>query len=144
MKARTFAAIVFVALGLTSCERYVYTVRDETSEEVRWYSGEFNVERWIEGCDADGLNRYYMANVSIPRLDYNAVRYGQVSCYLYVGPGTQAPLPYVRHYENYKDQRWTRTIDYEYYEGGITIYVTDNDFAGDVPEPITFRIILSW
>ena len=39
---------------------------------------------------------------------------------------------------------WTRTIDYEYYNGGMTIYVTDSDFAGDVPGPIAFRVMMSW
>ena len=144
MKTITFAAIAVMALGLCSCERYVYTVRDETTEEVRWYSGEFTLEHWIECCDADGLNRYYKADVSIPRLNSKTIRNGQINCYLYVGQDIQAPLPYVRHFENYQGQRWTCTVDFEYYSGGITIYVTDNDFAGDVPEPMSFRIALSW
>lgn len=144
MKGRIFAAIAVMALGLTSCERYVYTIRDETSEEIRWYSAEFNVERWVECCDADGLNRYYVADISIPRITSNVIRYGQVNCYLFVGAETQTPLPCVRHYENLKAQLWTRTIDYEYYNGGLSIYVTDNDFAGDVPEPMSFRITMAW
>lgn len=145
MKTGTFAVIILMALGLTSCEKKeIYTVRDETAEQVNWFCGEFDVERWMECSDADSLNKYYKADIRIQHLDCDAVHYGQVNCYLYVGPDIQTPLPYNRHYENRVGQKWTRTIDYEYYEGGITIYVTDNDFAGDVPGPMTFRITLAW
>lgn len=144
MKTVTFTAIMIMTLGLVSCERYVTTVRNETTDDVRWYSAEFCVDYWTACCDADGLNGYYKADVRIYDLNYKILRSGQVSCYMYVNADTQTPLPCVRHYENYRGQMWTRTIDYEYYNGGMTIYVTDSDFAGDVPGPISFRVMMSW
>lgn len=144
MKKIAFAAMAIMAFGLMSCENDASTIRDELSEEVRWYSGEFNVDCWTRLSDTDGLNGYYKADVRIPNLNYSVLRGGQVNCYLFVGKDAQAPLPYVRHYENGSGQRWTRTIDYEYYDGGVTVYVTDSDFAGDVPEAMSFRIMLAW
>lgn len=144
MKAGKLAAIAVMALGVTSCDRYVNTLRNETSEEVRWYSADFHVDRWTKVYDADGLNGYYKADVKVSYLDYAVLRGGQVNCYLYTSTETQTPLPNVRHYENSAGQRWTRTIDYEYYSGGLTIYVTDNDFACDVPGGMYFRVVYSW
>lgn len=144
MKTVTFTAIAIMTLGLVSCEGYVSTVRNETTDCVRWYSCEFCVNCWTECCDAEGLNRYYKADVSVYHLSGEVTRAGQVSCYMYVDNDVQAPLPSVRHYENNEGQMWTRTIDYDYYCGGMTIYVTDSDFAGGVPGPMAFRVMLSW
>lgn len=144
MKARILLVIILLTLGLTSCENDARTLRSVTNEDVNWYSGEFTVDRWEKCCDRDGLNVYYRAEVRIDRINYMVFRGGQVNCYLYIDQYTQAPLPNVRHYENKEGQMWTRTIDYDYYEGGMTIYVTDSDFAGDYPDPMSFRLILTW
>lgn len=144
MKTWTFTAVILMTLGLGSCTFEANTLRNDVAEEVRWYSGEFQISRWEKVCDEDGLNGYYRANVMIPQLQYSILRGGQVNCYMFLDGNAQAPLPCVRHYENLYGQTWTRTIDYEYYDGGITVFVTDSDFAGDVPDILSFRIMLAW
>ena len=51
---------------------------------------------------------------------------GVVLCYLYDNE-RQIMLPSVRHYSD-GDFLWTQTIDYEYYVGGIEIFLTNSDF----------------
>lgn len=145
MKTRIITAIVLATIGLASCsESDTFALRDQCTEDACWYSGEFDVNRWTKVSDRDGLNSYYMADIRVPRLDYEIMRGGLVNCYLFVNSNTQTPLPCVRHYENADGQLWTRTIDFEYYNGGVTVFVTDSDFSGDVPDSMTFRIMLSW
>lgn len=144
MKKGIFTAVILMTMGLVSCTIETTTLRNDVAEEIRWYSGEFNVSRWEKVCDADGLNSYFRADVIVPQLNYSVLRGGQVNCYMLLDKNSQAPLPCVRHYENLYGQTWTRTIDYEYYDGGITVFVTDSDFAGEVPDILSFRIMLAW
>lgn len=147
MKTRIIlAALLLTTLGMLSCADDADTLRSDISQETRWYSGEFSVlaTEWIKVADRNGLNSYYKASKRITQISDNVLSGGQVNCYLYVDNNTQAPLPNVRHYENNSGQMWTRTVDYDFYNGGVTIYVTDSDFAGEKPESMTFRIILSW
>ena len=63
----------------------------------------------------------------------------------------QTQLPCTRYMSDGKHQ-WTRTIDFDFYKRGITIYVTDfvtqneastkpsDDFVPDEPGEIKFRI----
>jgi len=146
MKTRIIlAALLLTSLGMVSCADDADTLRSDISSETRWYSGEFTVAatEWIKVADRNGLNSYYKADKHISELTYDVLRGGQVNCYLYVADNTQAPLPNVRHYENNNGQMWTRTVDYEFYYGGVTVYVTDSDFAGNTPESMTFRISIS-
>lgn len=144
MKTRIIAAIILGAVGLMSCEDDARTLRVETTEDVCWYSGEFSIGHWTKVSDRNGLNSYYKADVRLNNMNYDVISGGLVNCYLFVDADVQAPLPCVRHYENAEGQMWTRTIDYEYYYGGLTVYVTDSDFAGENPGPMSFRIMLSW
>lgn len=138
------AAMAIMALGLTSCEDGTRTLRSEVVEDVRMFSSEFNVCHWTKVTDRDGLNTYYKHDISCPEIKHQVLRGGQINCYLYTGEDSQVPLPCVRHYENENGNRWTRTIDCEYWVGGVTVYVTDSDFAGGVPDNMSFRIMLSW
>lgn len=138
------AAIAFMAFGLMSCEDDTRTLRSDVADEVRMYSGEFPVEHWTKCSDRGGLNPYYKADIRCSKITYTVLRGGQVNCYLYTGNTSQVQLPCVRHYENAQGDQWTRTIDCEYWDGGVTVYVTDSDFAGGTPEPMSFRIMLSW
>ena len=53
-------------------------------------------------------------------------------------------MPYVRHYEDINGVLWTRTVDYDYAVGNIAIYVTNSDFIKDLPEKMTFRVVMMW
>ena len=144
MKTEVIAAVMaFMAFGLVSCDDS-RTLRSDVAEEVRMYSGEFSVDHWTKVSERDGTNQYYKHDIKCHEIDYDVLRGGQINCYLYTGTDSQVPLPCVRHYENGNGDRWTRTIDCEYWHGGLTIFVTDSDFAGSVPEPMSFRVMVSW
>lgn len=135
-----FAAMAFFAV---SCDDDTRNLRNETTEDVIWRSIEIKADSWIKCADREGLNPYYKTSVNVPQINNNVLKGGIVTCYLYDGDA-QAPLPSVRHYENASNQLWTRTIDYEYYSGGVTFYVTDSDFAGQYPGTLYFRLMLAW
>lgn len=137
-------AIAFLAFGLVSCEDDSHTLRSEVAEDIRMYSTEFNINHWTKVTDRDGLNTCYAADVRIPRINLTVLRGGQLNCYIYTGCDSQSPLPCVRHNENAQGDMWTRTVECEYWDGGLTVYVTDSDFAGGVPDPMSFRVMLSW
>ncbi|MCQ2083410.1 MAG: hypothetical protein MJY58_02800 [Bacteroidaceae bacterium] len=143
-KIITTVAIAFMTFGLMSCDNDTRTLRSEIAEEVNMYSGEFYIDHWTKVSDSHGLNTYYKADVRIPKITCNVLNWGQINCYLYTGRDSQMTLPCVRHYENEQGDRWTSTIDCEYWDGGLTVYVTDSDFAGGIPDRMSFRIMLSW
>lgn len=129
-------------LSLVSCDDDSRTLRHETTEDVIWSSVELSAYNWEKCADRNGLNSYYKCSVRTPDITYQVMKGGVVNCYLYDG-SAQAQLPSVRHYENGLGQFWTRTIDYEYYSGGVTFYVTDSDFAGDAPGLLKFRLMIA-
>jgi len=55
----------------------------------------------------------------------------------------QAPLPYVRHYENLTNI-WTTTFDCAYSTGAMTFYVTHSDFENVPPSDMKFRVVVLW
>jgi len=67
---------------------------------------------------------------------------GNVQTY-YMMNGAQQALPYVRHYET-NATRWTRTVDFEYAVGSMTIFVTNSDFLIDPPVGMDFRVVMTW
>lgn len=101
----------------------------------------------------DGSNPYYTASFDIPEIDDFVYDSGLTMCYIEFNKGTeyrtQQILPYVRHYEGYDESNaqfiWTQTVDYEYAEGRVTIFVTYSDFYVDQkPEAMDFRLVLMW
>lgn len=135
-----FAVMVLLCMtGLSSCD--LVSLRDETTNEVKWKSLEICATEWTKCSDAKGLNTYYKYSTRISELNYDVLKGGIVQCFLYDGD-TQVALPDSRHYEDEKGNRWTRTIDFEVYSGGISIYVTDNDFSGEAPGTLRFRLTL--
>lgn len=130
-------------LPLVSCEDDTRTLRNETTDDVIWSSVELTAANWEKCADRQGLNTYYRCSVRTSAINYQVLNGGMVNCYLYDG-NAQAQLPSVRHYENAQNQFWTRTIDYEYYNGGVTFYVTDSDFAGEKPGVLTFRLMVAF
>ena len=103
---------------------------------------DFEIKKFV---DRDGMNCYFKCNKKVSDLTYAVLDGGMVNCYLYVdNSDTQAQLPTVRHFENREGHLWTRTIDYEYYSGGVTFYVTDSDFAGEQPGTMDFRLMFAY
>lgn len=144
------SAVLFLlacAPAFVSCDDETRTLRNETTDDVIWKSKEIRVldTEWQKFVDRDGMNCYFKCNKKVSDLTYAVLDGGMVNCYLYVdNSDTQAQLPTVRHFENREGHLWTRTIDYEYYSGGVTFYVTDSDFAGEQPGTMDFRLMLAY
>jgi len=98
---------------------------------------------WIEHTDADGLNRYYSCHFSMPEINSVVFNSGSVTAYYYNSTAQQL-LPYVRHYQNTAGNFWTQTVDFDYTQGGMDIYVTSSDFAAIRPDAMDFRVVLMW
>ena len=142
-KYMTICLLMAMTFAAASCDSDTRSLRNETTEDVIWRSLEIKADNWVRCSDRDGLNSYYTTSISVPQITNQVLRGGVVNCYLYDGDA-QAQLPSVRHYENAAHQFWTRTIDYEYYSGGVTFYVTDSDFAGTSPGVLFFRLMMAW
>jgi len=98
---------------------------------------------WIESTENDGSNRYYSCNFLMPEIDAMVYSEGSVISYIVKGT-TQQVLPSVRHYENTYGNMWTQTIDYEFSEGNLDLFVTNSDFAAIPPGDMKVRVVLMW
>jgi len=128
--------LTFVTLTLIAC-------RD--SKEIQFNSINLSVKSsdWVENVDNQGLNRYYSCHFNMPEITSTVFNSGSVIAYIIVNNSTsQQNLPYVRHFENANGALWTQTIDFDYAEGGINIYVTNSDFAVDPPSAMDFRVVV--
>jgi len=105
-----------------------------------------NSNEWIESVDAAGLNRFYSCHFNMPEITPAVFNSGTVTTYIeYTNPVSQQNLPVVRHFENAASALWTQTIDYDYADGGMTIYVTNSDFVSDPPTgTMNFHVVLMW
>ena len=151
-KILSIFALIVMAGGFTACDEDFDYLRSETRDEVDWFTTKVTIDSHDWNYSQGG--NYYFADVRVRELDRDVYRGGIVCCYLYDGNDVQIQLPYTRHY-NEGGQEWIRTIDYEFYKRGITIYVTDyplnqgsssssaNDqFEPERPDDMTFRIAL--
>ena len=136
-----------MAGGFTACDEDFDCLRNETRDEVDWFTTKVTIEPRDWNYSPNG---YYYTDVKVRELDRDVFRGGIVCCYLYDGKDVQIQLPYTRHY-NEGGQEWTRTIDYDFYKHGVTIYVTDyspnqgsngDKFEPECPDEMTFRIAL--
>lgn len=136
-KAFILLLIPFFAMSCTGYEDYVDQTQIKTVNLV--------VEQadWIEHTDADGKNRYYSCSFSMPEITSNVYEFGSVQTYVTFS-NSQQTMPYVRHYEDISGAQWTRTVDYDYAVGNLVIYVTNSDFIKDLPEKMTFRVVMMW
>lgn len=103
--------------------------------------------QWTPHMDVDGYNLFYSRTISMPEITPNIYTYGSVLTYyvMYNDLNVQVAqqvLPYVRHYENSNGARWTRTVDFEYSIGSLTIIVTNSDFLNEVPPQMDFRVVI--
>lgn len=87
-----------------------------------------NTNDWVAIPNQNNVN-CYTVNFNVPELKQNVFQDGLVVCYQYYD-GRQINLPSVRHYQD-GEFFWTQTIDYEYYVGGVQIFLTNSDFYYD-------------
>ncbi len=97
---------------------------------------------------SNGLAPHFFYNFNFPELDQFLYDNGTMVVY-YDDGNTQYPLPYVRTFEEPigggQVRRYTRTIDYEFRRGGISFYVTNDDFQYPVkPGETKFRVVIIW
>lgn len=127
-----------IAFLFSSCEP---VPEDLTTKVI--YNFTINGREWVAHTDDAGLNRYYSSSVSVRDLKSLVYEKGAVIAYMLMD-GYQLTLPYIRHYENSKGERWTRTVDFDFSDGVINFYVTNSDFAVDPPGAMDFRVVLMW
>jgi hypothetical protein len=134
------ALFLFVlAVVFMSCEDSV--PQELTTKQI--FELTVNKSNWVEYTDGDGLNRYYSCYFPLRQINSSLLTDGAVVAYTEINDKQQI-LPYVRHYEDTKGYVWTRTVDYDFSNGGITFYVTNSDFAKYLPETMYFRVVLMW
>jgi len=146
MKKVLLSIFLLVLLGSCTKEYYYYPDTPSTDGVVNgWKIIQLSVRTsdWRSSVDDDGLNLYYYADFSIPEITNNIYLNGLVQCYRDYG-GRQTLLPSVLHIEDTDGDRWTQTVDYEYYPGGISIYVTCSDFYPLTPEAMDFVLHIIW
>ncbi|MBR2618411.1 MAG: collagen-like protein [Paludibacteraceae bacterium] len=117
-------------------------------KDVVWFTIEPG--DWL--LDTEAPKPYYHYGITgeaVAKLDEYAAREGLL--FLYVYPygveedeqgnykGDQALLPYNRYYKDY-----SCIIDYEFYPGEISIYVTRSDDKLENPGTYTFRLVTLW
>lgn len=129
---------LLAGIMLLSCN---YEPMVETLDSKQIYEFTAYARDWQESADNDGLNKFYHVTFTIKGLNDLIFDKGAVMAYLHNGT-YQQPLPYTRHYENDKGEKWTKTIDFDYEIGKITFYVTNSDFAVDPPQEMDFRVVL--
>lgn len=131
--------ILFFALAtmLASCS---FTTVENTNIKVINLTA--RAADWVPHVDNNGLNRYYSCSFDMPEITPSFYELGSVQTY-YMMNGAQQALPYVRHYETLA-ARWTKTVDFEYSAGSLTVFVTNSDFAIDPPLGMDFRVVLQW
>ena len=143
MKTKHLIPIVILTLfAFTSCtETYVERVSADYWQIV---DIDIPASSWC-AYSSDGMEAYYQADVNIPELTKTVFDDGFVLCYL-VEDGVQMQLPYTRHYENLEGDRWTATLDYDYFVGGMRVYYTTNDFyyTADQPGYMRLRLVMQW
>lgn len=136
--------LLFFALAtlLTSCGDTI--VQEYTTENynIKVINLTARQSDWIPYVDVNGLNRYYSCSFDMPEFTPAFYENGTVQTY-YMMNGAQQALPYVRHFETDLN-RWTRTVDFEYAAGSMTLFVTNSDFAIDPPVGMDFRVVMMW
>lgn len=136
--------ILFFALAamLTSCGDTLvteYVTEDYHIQKINLTTGPND---WVPSVDENGRNLFYSCTFDMPEFTPAFYEAGVVHTY-YMMNGAQQALPYVRHYET-NLTRWTRTVDFEYAIGSMTVFVTNSDFAVDPPVGMDFRVVMMW
>ncbi|MDL2265411.1 hypothetical protein LJC57_02100 [Parabacteroides sp. OttesenSCG-928-G07] len=109
--------------------------------------------QWEYVDDPEG--GYYICEKRFPEISGDIYLKGEIKCYYIIRPGqsneAQTPLPYVLHFIDGSDYRWTETIEYDFMpntstaDGSIAFYVQYDDFAINVPPGrMQFRVVITW
>lgn len=143
--------VLLAAAGFVSCDEDLDHMRNGVSDDVDWTTKKVTVQErdWVYQSNRDNSGGYYYADIKVRDLNSDVFRGGLVCCYLYDGNDVQIPLPCTRTISD-SAHEWQRTIDFEFYRKGITIYVTDyipqtgasNNFEPNEPGEMKFRIAL--
>jgi len=100
---------------------------------------------WIYNSDSAHFDPlYYSYSFSMPEITSSVYSRGLVQVYM-VFDGAQQALPYVQHNQDTNGVdiwNWTRTIDFQYSVGELTVFVTNSDFFDERPEAMDFRVVL--
>lgn len=121
---------------LISCE-----INQNSNMEVVYV--QIKTSDWHAEVADNGTNLFYYCDVDVPQITQYAYDQGLVSTF-YIWDQGQQVLPYVRHFEDANLYGWTRTFDYEYSPGALTVYATRSDFVADPPPTMNFRIVVQW
>ncbi|MDR3327473.1 MAG: hypothetical protein LBT04_05020 [Prevotellaceae bacterium] len=108
-----------------------------------------DVYSWQYSNDID--NNFYFVGFNVPEITDLVYNSGIVSMSIEYwatdGSNFQTSLPNVRHFEAWENGNlflWTRTIDFEYYRGGVSVFVTNSDFVDERPGNMRFLLKLIW
>ncbi len=145
MKRKILSMFVLaaVAVSFSACEVDDDHLRNETREDVDWSIAKVTIyeDDWNYKTNRDGSSYYYV-DVKVNEINNRVYKGGLVCCYMYDGDDVQTQLPCTRYLTDGTNY-WTRTIDYDFYKKGVTIYVTDflpDGEKAENPGKMTFRI----
>ena len=117
---------------LASCSTDTTTVVNLTVRE----------QDWTVNSEPDiNIPLYYSCTFSMPEINSILYEQGLVQAYI-VFNGVQQVLPFVQHKKDADGIMWTRTIDFRYAAGVLTVFATNSDFIVDPPEAMDFRVVL--
>lgn len=132
---KRFLLLFSVIALMTSCTIVNNDTTDVVTLTVR-------SQDWVVNLDpVNAIPRYYSYTFSMPEITNQLYESGAVQTYA-LFDGAQQVLPYVQHYEDVNLNMWTRTIDFRYAPGELTVFVTISDFANFPPESMNFRVVL--
>jgi hypothetical protein len=121
-----------VVTMLASCNTDTTTVVNLTTSAQDWN---------IYSVPDNDIPLYYACTFAMPEINSTVYEQGLVQVSI-VFNGAQQVLPYVQHYETKDGIEWTRTIDFRYATGELTIFVTNSDFIVDPPVAMDFRVVI--
>lgn len=125
----------------SSCDGNYSYPEDLNTKQV--YNLKVNASDWVLATDNNGLNPYYKCSFKIKDITEYIFTNGAILAYIDYGDFQQA-MPYIRHYENAAGEKWTKTIDFDYSNSDINIYMTNSDFKYESPETMYFRVVFIW
>jgi hypothetical protein len=130
---------MLVSCGDTVVEKY--TTEDYHIQTINLTA---RAQDWIINSAPNiDIPLYYACTFAMPEINNLVFEQGLVQAYI-VFDGVQQVLPFVQHNKNADGVMWTRTIDYRYAVGDLTIFVTNSDFIVDPPEAMNFRAVIMW
>lgn len=117
---------------------------------TNWYTTAITVDEneWILMGQPNELNSFYYANKPLKELTKFIFDEGTVISYIETEKGVKNGMPLVLHKAGQDASGeffWTQTYDFDFYQGGISFYITYSDFSTKVkPGSETFHVVLMW